>query len=91
MAYINNIRVDYEKGEIVINNKKIVAPVKVVIKQDDGFDAIKLFNNETYKQGMLYPEIVIDTRNFFCDLQKQELKNLIRDVLREEKISQKDN
>lgn len=87
MERINNIALDYEKGELKINGRRIIAPVKVVVKEEDEWDIVKLFNPEKAKREMIYPEIVIDARVFIENLRKQELKEIMREVIREENLS----
>lgn len=80
---IDNIVIDYENGILIINGKKITSPLVVTVKEPDGWDIKKLFNYEKAHQGMLYPEVIIDASAFFDGLQKQEFKELIRDVIKE--------
>lgn len=81
---ITDIAVDYANEILVINGKKITTPVKVVVKEPDGWDIAKLFNCEKGKQDMFFPELIIDANGILNDLRKQELKELVRNVIKEE-------
>ena len=87
---VKNIVLDYEKAQLEINGKKIINPVRVVVKKGDGWDIAKLFNHEMAKPGVPYPVIIIDVSNFFEEMLKQELMEIIREVVKEEESSQHD-
>lgn len=80
---ISNITLDYQNGILLINGKAITDPVKIIIKEPDGWDISKLFNSELAKQGVACPELVIDAGGILDYLQRQEFKELIRDAVRE--------
>lgn len=80
---IDSIVIDYENGILLINGRKIESPLKVKVKEPDGWDICKLFNPTKAKREMICPEIIIDARDFFSDLHRQEMKELIRAVIEE--------
>lgn len=80
---MKSITVDYQNEILLIDGKKVTNPIKIIIKEPDGWDESKLFNNDSAKQGLIYPELVIDAREFFADLQRQELKEIVRAVIKE--------
>lgn len=80
---ISNITLDYQNGILLIDGKAITAPVKIIVKEPGGWDIAKLFNSELAKQGVACPELVIDARGILDYLQRQELKELVRDTVRE--------
>lgn len=80
---INSIFVDYENGILIINGNQIASPIIVTVKEPDGWDIKKLFNHGKARQGMIYPEIIIDASDFFDGMHKQEIKELIRDAIKE--------
>lgn len=81
---ITNIALDYQKGLLLINDKVVTIPAKITVKEPDGWDLVKLVNPELAKQGIACPELVIDARGLVEYLKRQEFKELIRDVVREE-------
>lgn len=90
MASVKNIVVDYDKAQLEINGKKIINPIKVIVKKGNDWDIAKLFNHEKAKPGVPYPKIIIDVSDFLKEMQQQELKKIIREVMKEEKSSQHD-
>ncbi len=80
---ISNVTLDYQKGILLIDDKVIAAPVKITIKEPDEWDIAKIFNAELAKQGMACPELVIDARGVLEYLRKEELKDIIRETVRE--------
>ncbi len=80
---ISNITLDYQKGILLINDEQITILVKVKIKEPDGWDVTKLFNHESAKQGTACPELVVDARGILAYLHKEELKDIIREVVKE--------
>lgn len=78
---ISNIFLDYENEVLMINGTKVEDPVKIIIREPDGFDIAKLFNHESAKQGMMYAELTIDARDVASTLDKQDLKQIIRLVV----------
>ncbi len=80
---ISNITLDYQNGILLIDGKAITAPVKIIVKEPDGWDVSKLINPELAKQGVACPELIIDARGILAYLQRQELKELVRDAVKE--------
>ncbi|MCI8432428.1 MAG: hypothetical protein HFH83_04430 [Lachnospiraceae bacterium] len=80
---INNITLDYQNGILLINGKKIADPIKVIIKEPDAWDLAKVFNPEMGKQGMVFPELVIDARDILAYLQSQRLKEIVYEAVKE--------
>lgn len=81
---VEDVKLDYSNGILIINGEKIKEPVKVTVKEMDGWDISKLFNCEKCKQVDIPPELIIDTRKFVNELEKQEMKEIIRGVMKED-------
>lgn len=87
---INDVMLDYRSGTILINGKRIDIPVKVTIKESDGWNNAKIFNFK----GMYLskcPEIVIDATELQEALAKEELKNIIREGITEHPLAKEEN
>lgn len=80
---VSSIAVDYEHGILIINGKYINSPCIITIKENDGIDSKKMINCDNTNLGLDIPEIVIDTRDFVRKLQKQEIKELIKQAIKE--------
>lgn len=79
---INDVMLDYRSGTILINGKRVDIPVKVIIKESDGWNNAKIFNSkETCSSAC--PEIVIDATKLREALAKKELKNIIKEAIAE--------
>ncbi len=83
---IKDVLLDYRSGTLLINGKRVDIPVKVIIKESDGWNEAKIFNsNKTCSSGC--PEIVIDATELREALAKRELKNIIKEAISEHPLA----
>ncbi len=82
---IHDIMIDYRNGTILINGKKVEIPLKVIVKESDGWNISKLFNPEMVKKdaNAIYPEVIIDATELQNAVEKQELKKIIKEAIAE--------
>lgn len=82
---IHNIVIDYENGTVLINGKNVDFPVRVTVKEADGWDMSKICvsGDASLNEISPYPELIIDARAFQGMATQQGLKKLVREVMQE--------
>lgn len=58
---ISNITLDYQNEILLIKGKEVTVPIKIIVKELDGWDISKLFNPELAKQGVACSELLYQT------------------------------
>ncbi len=62
---INDIKIDYKKGILSINEEQVTTPVIVKVREPDGWDIAKLFNPNPEEKRSNYPTLVLDAREVY--------------------------
>ena len=80
---IRNIKLDYENGVCLINDQIPEFPVKVELRQPNGWDKVRLMNvtDATKRSG---PKTVATITVDLEELQQCEVENRMRKLVREE-------